>query len=753
MASEEEIAIKLVLETDKANLTLGELEDGFAAMSEEIKGVSRGSDRFNELSQAMASTSAELQNVEAGFEGLGSEAIAGQMGGLAGGIGDVTSALVLMGGENETMQQMAASIEIAMAVSMGFKGAIEATAASKKLYNNLVRTGRLTQLKATIQDTIATAKTWLLNAAKKAYAMTTGVLTGKIKLATIAQKIFNTAVKANPVAIIITLILAAGAAYLAFAKDTAEAGKQQEALADSLEAVKGEITKVYEEVNKMETAFALAKDGVITKEEALETYNTTIGETIGQATTLEEAEARFDKNTDAYVQAAIKRAQAQQLIKMAAEEQTAALLASEEDNRAWHEKTAADMRDRLAVVADYSTLGLFEIGKATEKANEVISQAATERMNAAAQENADRFTGLAKSLEAEAGLIEKENGFITDADKKAAADKKADADKKAADADKKAADDKADADKKAAARKAQREKDKAEAEKAAADELAIAEKAAADAIALEIEKNKLLEDLEAKAIEDKTTRSLAELEIAQERERAQLIEKYGLDTELLKALETEQLLQMNTLIADIEKEARENKATLDQEARDKDLEDTQIALDKKNEQREKDFESAKQLVGALSSLNGAALERDLKNAGDNEALKEKLRKASFEREKKLNIAMALINGAQAQMSILAQTPKADFGVATVIAMVAAAATTIGQIAAIKSTSYQGGGSVAPPPESPVLPDGAGGGGGGAQINAVTNTSTILGNQQVYVTETDITSTQNNVSVIEESATF
>jgi hypothetical protein len=29
----------------------------------------------------------------------------------------------------------------------------------------------------------------------------------------------------------------------------------------------------------------------------------------------------------------------------------------------------------------------------------------------------------------------------------------------------------------------------------------------------------------------------------------------------------------------------------------------------------------------------------------------------------------------------------------------------------------------------------------------------LGTQQVYVTETDITETQNNVSVIEESATF
>ena len=116
--------------------------------------------------------------------------------------------------------------------------------------------------------------------------------------------------------------------------------------------------------------------------------------------------------------------------------------------------------------------------------------------------------------------------------------------------------------------------------------------------------------------------------------------------------------------------------------------------------------------------------------------------------------MALVNGAQAQMSILAQTPKADFGIATAIAMAAAAVTTIAQIAAIKSTSYQGGGSPASP-ETSTAPSagGAGAAGGGAAISPVSNTSTILGNQQVYVTETDITETQNNVSVIEESATF
>jgi hypothetical protein len=290
--------------------------------------------------------------------------------------------------------------------------------------------------------------------------------------------------------------------------------------------------------------------------------------------------------------------------------------------------------------------------------------------------------------------------------------------------------------------------------KAAVEQKKIDEKAAKDAIALEKEKNQLLEDLEAKAIADKNTRALAELELAQEREREQLIEKYGLDTELMLALEEQQLLQMNTLIEGIEQEARDKKAEADKLAKEKELQDIQEIADAKQKAREEGLVAATQVIDSLSSLNNMALQNDLKNAGDNEKLKEQLRKASFEREKKLNIAMALVNGAQAQMSILAQTPKADFGIATAIAMAAAAVTTIAQIAAIKATSYQGGGSPAAS-ESATAPSagGAGAAGGGAAITPVSNTSTILGNQQVFVTETDITNTQNNVSVIEESATF
>ena len=760
--AKEVVALEFALDAGKANMTLGELEEGFEAMQKKLRKVGRGSEEFKTLTTSMAGTSAEIKNIELAFEGLDKEQVASELGSVAGGIGDVTASLVLMGGENETIEQMAASIETAMAISMGLKGAIEGLSSAKKLYTNLLEQGKLAQIKENIATTFATAKTWLLNTAKKAYAITTGVLTGQIKIATVAQKAFNAVMKANPIALLVTAILAAGAAYIAFAKDTSEAAKEQKALGDSLEAVKGEIASVYEEVNKMENAFALAKDGVISKEEALQTYNETIGQTIGQADSLEEAEQKFSDNTGAYIKAATLRAQAQQLIKMAAEEQTEALLAGEQDNRSFAESTVGAFGAARAALTDYTTLGLFSMTKSNKESVEKTKEAASERFKTEKASNAERYTELARSLEAEALLIESSNNFISDADK-TEADKKAEAAKAAS-----------------AARTAQREKDKAADEKAAADAIALAEKVAADEIALEIEKNKLLEDLEAKAIQDKNIRALAELEIAQERERAQLIEKFGKDTELMKALEIEQRLAMDEFIAEIEEAEKEKKIeedlvefesdvenliTKEQAFLNIELERIQKLKDARREAVEERMAQAEQVGAYLMNLNdlvrdGAinAHDAEYNNAKKNGNLtakqeyayalqKDAILKKHFERAKKMNIAMAIINTAQAVVSALANPYPLN------IALAAASAISGGlQINAIQKQKFSGSAQMPPPPTAPVAPRGPDAG-GGAVITPVSNTSTILGDQQVTVTETDITSTQNNVSVIEESATF
>jgi hypothetical protein len=659
--AENTISLKVLLEADTANMKLGQLEEHFAALQERIREVPRGSKEFDQLSHSIARTSAEIQNIEAGFEGLGNEAVAGQLGGLAGGIGEVTASLVLMGGENETMQEMAASIEKAMAISMGFKGAIEGLSAASKLYNNLLKQGKIALIAKTAVEKVAAVGTWMLNAANKA---------------------LNTTMKMNPIGLVITALTLVVGAIIYF---------------------KDEIWSLIKTALK---PFQFAIDAVV---DALQWLGIMESDSAIATRKAEEEKAQ------AAIDSAKKRTEATEKLIEDHKKMTDSIV----EDMDWEiRKRQANGEDTKKIEADKLEFLIESAKKQKELQQQKIKDLAAEEW---ARLKSGKFTLK--------GLKETAEGI------KQALDEGIEATETIKELEQEVTINKI----------TENKKRRDSAKKAAADQKKIDEKAAEDAKALEKEKNQLLEDLEAKAIEDKNVRALAELELAQKREKQQLIEKYGEDTELMLALKEEQLLQMNTLIEGIEQEARDKKATLDQEARDKELEANQKALDEKRAQRDKDFALATAAVGALSALNDAALATDLLNAAGNDKKQEEIRRASFERQKKLNIAMAAINGAQAVIAGFAQggLPMA------VLAGVTAAA----QLAAIVATTYQSSASPTEVEETVPTPDGAGGGGGGVQLSPVTNTSTILGNQQVFVTETDITNTQNNVSVIEESATF
>jgi hypothetical protein len=150
------------------------------------------------------------------------------------------------------------------------------------------------------------------------------------------------------------------------------------------------------------------------------------------------------------------------------------------------------------------------------------------------------------------------------------------------------------------------------------------------------------------------------------------------------------------------------------------------------------FDLAQSGLGALLELNDAF-------AGETEAQQKK----AFERRKKLEIAGALISSAQGVVNILGakSTIPQPFSTAFKVAQIGVLlATTVAQIAKIKQQQFSGGGSVS----SPNV-----GGGGIPTISPVTNTSTLVPQEptQVFVTETDISNTQNKVNVIEAQATI
>ena len=697
--ADDKVALEIFIEADKAQMSLGDLEAGYKGLREQLEATDRSTEegraKFKKLATQMAGTSKEIKNMELSFEGLDREQVASEIGSVAGAVGDLTTSFILLGGENETMEEVGRNIEKAMMVSMGLKGAIEGLSSARKLYNNLIEDGTIEQVKETIATSIATAKTWLLDAAKKAYAVTTKLLTGQIKIATVAQRVFNAVVKANPIAILITVLAAAGAALIAFASSTKEASREQEILKEIQEDV---IAGMANEQAEMESLVAIAKDETQTRHartKAIQKLNEISPEYLGniklETINTKEATAAIDAYTDSL------------------ESQARAKILQERLSEA----VAKKMEAEEATLMD-ATRGMSQFEMITS-----LTSDKTEVLNDKRQEGIDLAD---KEVQAIKNLIKAENKQIEThsvlmAARAGLAVNVEELEKRAAEA----------------------EKARQKAWEDGAEARALARAKEEDA-----KKNALMEDIViGKKVQELQT------------------EELDMHTIHIEGLKTnEEILHDAKNFwhnKDLERIAEENAAR---------REAAQIAMD-----------LALTTLSAISEVSNAYADRDLKaeeerfnNLRATKQLTEKqlaaeelksakikdgIRKKQFENDKKMQLAQAAINGAQALTSIFAQYPKFDGGFAMVAALATSVITTAATIAKIKATTFTSTPAIALPtlPDGDVRPDGAGAGGNGASITPVSNTSTILGTQQVFVTETDITETQNNVSVIEESATF
>jgi len=649
--AENQIALEIFLEADKANLSLGELEQGYDALKEQIKATDRSTEEgrkaFAELSTQLAETGREVKNIELGFEALDNEQVASELGSVAGAVGDVTASMVLLGGENKTMEQMAASIEKAMAISMGFKGAIEGVSSGMKLYNNLLKTGKV--------QTIA-------------YGVAT-------KTAAVFQKALNVAMKANPIALVVTAILAAVAAYKLFTSETKEATFAQKAYNQaSDEAAKATVKEKVELDRLVETA----KNDNLSKSQrmkAIEELNKLSPEYLGnisiETINTKEASAAID----GYVDSLNKKARAQALENQLLEAHNE-LIDLERKAQEGNTSMLNSLIGTLGGVTAVQDIQNAQDQEAIRLQHEKI-QSLTDLINK--EEEAVQSHNLLNAAQ-KATIIDVDN-----LEKTVEANRKQRRENKLRD----------------------RSND------------------------IELERIDVERDLTMK-IEELDRHSI-HVEGLKSVDRIWNEEKVRLHEEEMARIEAERVARLESANNTLEN-AQKLGGTL---------------MDINNAVKDN-------AIGAIDAeYNRKKSQGKLTEAQEFQYAKRRdsILKAHFEREKKMNIAMAVINGAQAQMTILAQTPKADFGVATAIAMAAAAATTVAQIAAIKKQKFQGSAQLPPPSDLSGAASSASSGGGGAQINPVSNTSTILGDQNVTVVETDITNTQNNVNVIEESATF
>jgi len=642
--ADKEVNLKVSVDTKNAVGSLGALEEELEDLNKQIKAVPANSKEFKELSKQIATTGREVKNLELSFESLDNEQVAGELGSVAGAVGDVSAAFILMGDDSETLQEVAKNIEMAMGLSMGLKGAIEGVSSARKLLTNSTIVQSAAEKAKLVIDKLS------LNSLRQNIAglfgktAATTADTAATAGATTATTFFGAALNLLPIAAIITGITL----LIVFFDDVKKAIMS---VANSIyESFKPSIDVVVD---------ALQWLGLVESDEE-------------KARAARQSEAVAKQKKIAAEKLALINAEIEANKKLT-EEITSALDFEIAKRQAAGEDTAGLERSKLEVLIKSAKkeIELSELKnearikeiKIISKMGGVVSQVAKDRLKEIEEEQ----LGLVKNLESLNQQLEifdiKQAKIKSDKIKQASAESA-----------------------KERAKAAEEEKKRLEKEQ---------------------------EEIDKIIIKHAEKRKVSNIELIEEEKSSYL-----------------------DYMALIQKTALEQQAAED------------LLREEKRKKQEEDINNAANLIGSLTALNNAALEAQLAGAEGNEAKQNEIRKKAFARDKALQLAMATVNGVQAVLSTFAGTPGGL--VIKSIAAGLAGATALANITKIARTKFEGSGGGSVPSSLGNTASGA----GGADVRPVTNTTTTTGEStKVYVTEQDISNTQNKVSVNEAQATI
>lgn len=331
---------------------------------------------------------------------------------------------------------------------------------------------------------------------------------------------------------------------------------------------------------------------------------------------------------------------------------------------------------------------------------------------------------------------------------------------------KKEADDEAD--------KVQDERDKEKAKKVEEDKKAAVQKAAEDKAAAEQKaaEDKAAAEQKAQELLDwkkSEQEALDELDILQATsERDKLDEKYAQDIRDTQENSNQRLVieeKYKQDVADLDEEEKQNKIRIAEEL----AADEKAKRDEQKAERERAANDAVTIAtgvaGALTALNNLITVGESNNRKKSDKEDLEIKKKQFERNKALQIVGAVISTAQAIINgFNAGTQLGPAGVVMGPVMAALAGITGAlQIAAIASAKFNpGGGGAGAPGAIPSAPNVSDSVSQSQQTGFNAPSFFGLGNTQeqgqgpatrVFVTESDITRTQNNVNVIESRAVY
>jgi len=677
----EKVALEIDINAKGATTSLGQLEEEAERLNEELRKVPLGTKAFKDLKQELVGVNKQIKNTELSMEALDNEQVASELGSVAGAVGDVSAAFILLGGGGGAIEDTVRNIEKAIGISMAFKGAIEGTQSAMKLFNNIIKN--------------STAFQKLNNATTIVASTVMGLFTKSVDTTSKSFKFLRGAIIATGIGALVVLV---GELIANFDKIKNAINGVNDASKDLQESTKAttELNKKnLETLNNQENILKLQgkteREILMMKIEGQKKVVQSIKNELAAQKVVNKEKEEGSKRNQRILQFTLKLLSAGPLLLL---------------------KTIDFLGEGIAKLINGITqssvgkkiFGLEPIDMTfglTEKANKLIEKASTLVFDPSETEEQGKED--LKKLEEQ--LLQQENalaGFqlrVIDMDAKAAKVKQDKIDKIEADAKSK---------------------------KAKQDAKDLAEK-------LRLEKEE------------------------EDRRKFTLEEKERLENEYTQSILSNQIQEENAVhdkyfaLIEAAKQYGEDVTVLE-EAREHEINEIKKKFAKEDLERQQAVEDAK--IGLAIDGVGALINLTSAFAKDNE----KSQRKAFEINKKLQIAQAIMStyqGANAIFAAAALNPAtvlfpAQPFIAAGIAIVNGLANVVNISKQQFQTSSPGGGGVQTPSFG-----GGGGGGGTPPTLQPANTSTLVPQQQtqVFVTETDITNTQNQVSVIQGQATF
>jgi len=227
------VVVEVEIGSKQALGSLNDLKAAATQLEDKLNNTEFGTAEFSRLSSQLKGVRSELKDFDLQLEGLDKEqratALVDTFNGMVGAVGAVSSAFLAFGASTEAVDEVEKKLMGVIGIVQGLTEASNGFIAAQKLFGDT-----FTKIGETLAKTTLGQK----------------ALTAAQALGTVAMKAFNAVVKANPIGLLVTAILAAVAAIAYFVSSSDEATVSTDDLTKAMDRQREASDKNFDSLTK-----------------------------------------------------------------------------------------------------------------------------------------------------------------------------------------------------------------------------------------------------------------------------------------------------------------------------------------------------------------------------------------------------------------------------------------------------------------------------------------------------------------------